>query len=680
MRFCIVLILFIYLDANAQQTNVWRFGNGAGINFNTNPPTAMQVGPMNTFEPAASICDNQGNLLFYTNGNTVWDKNDQQMPNGSGLLAGNSTTQCIIIPKPLDCSKYYIFHAGDHQSPSTLRYTLVDMCLNNGNGDVDNVQKNILLYNSSSEKITAVKHNNGIDIWIVTHELGTNAFRSYLVTSNGVSNIPVITNIGNSYGANCFIGYMKASHNGQKIVAANSFCSLLDMFDFNNSTGVLTNFIDLENILGSDWYYGIEFSPNDQLLYLTTFWGNNKLLQVDLMNNYSTFQLGTAFGNYTYGGLQMGPDGIIYMAQTNLSQLGGILSPNISGIGANYQTNALTLSVGSTSQLGLINFIPWGMIDPVQPNITLGNDTTINCNFTPFNVQVPSICYSNYLWQDGSTQPNFIISNAGTYWLQTSSVCGIDIDTIIVTISPDSTAAIIGNTSVCSGEQFQLSATGGTTYEWITGSNSSSNVITVSQQMDSVLYTVVVSNDPSCPSDTVSVIVYTTDHSIASFTTSIEPCTDYVRFINQSTGSSAFLWDFGNGSFSTDSMPLHSFLDNGSYSVTLISGYNTNCADSISQTIILDGASASDVYIPNSFTPNNDGKNDYFEIYSATECVYNGLMIFNRWGELIYETNQPFTQFWDGTYLNAIAQEDIYVYRLVGDSTPDRYGTIALIK
>ena len=106
---------------------------------------AFTDGQLNTHEGCSSISDQNGNLLFYSDGIRVWDKAHRLMPNGTGLLGHESSTQsAIIIPKNDSTTQYYIFTVDepdpelDNDKPINygLNYTLVDLSLNNGFGDV----------------------------------------------------------------------------------------------------------------------------------------------------------------------------------------------------------------------------------------------------------------------------------------------------------------------------------------------------------------------------------------------------------------------------------------------------------------------------------------------------------------------------------------------------------------
>jgi hypothetical protein len=125
----------------------WYFGTNAGITFNSGAPVALTNGALTTTEGVATLSDNSGNLLFYTNGITVWNRNHLVMTNGSGLLGDFSSTQsAIIIPKPGTNNIFYIFTSDNDYGPNGINYSEVDMNLSGGLGAIT-ANKNIQLHN-----------------------------------------------------------------------------------------------------------------------------------------------------------------------------------------------------------------------------------------------------------------------------------------------------------------------------------------------------------------------------------------------------------------------------------------------------------------------------------------------------------------------------------------------------
>lgn len=160
-----LILLFVQLLGainllHAQQlNNQWRFGVNQGIDFNAPGPTAVSNSVINTPEGCASVADPlNGQLLFYTDGTTVWNRNNVVMQNGTGLTGRSaplqtSTTAAMICPRPGNSQQYYIFTIDRQGSPNGLRYSLVDMSLEGGLGAIVAGQKNILLFNTNSEKL-----------------------------------------------------------------------------------------------------------------------------------------------------------------------------------------------------------------------------------------------------------------------------------------------------------------------------------------------------------------------------------------------------------------------------------------------------------------------------------------------------------------------------------------------
>jgi PKD repeat protein len=346
--------------ANAKDGNIWYFGFNAGLDFNSGSPVMKTDGALHTLEGCATISDKNGSLLFYTDGVSVYNKNHIVMSNGSGLLGHKSSSQAaLIIPFPGDCKKYYIFtsDASENSNANGVRYSVVDMNIGL-TGDVT-ATKNVLLNTPSTEKLTATYHSNGIDIWVVTHALNTNAFLAYRVTPAGV-NPAVVSNIGGApdypYGA------IKLSKSGKKLASClvTSFRRDLEVFDFNNATGAVTN--QLTFPLGINPNNGInyqpsgvEFSPDNSKVYVNSINGG-MLDQFDLTAGSQADIMNSRFfvSNTNCMGLLMGPDGKIYV--NTVTNVGTIGSPNTAGAGCNFTSSVISF-LDLTGQC-LNNFLP----------------------------------------------------------------------------------------------------------------------------------------------------------------------------------------------------------------------------------------------------------------------------------------------------------------------------------
>ncbi len=158
---CTILLLAqssIIAFCQFNRTKNWVFGDSLHVSFNTSTPSVGLSG-LKSLEGVSSISDTLGNLLFYTNGNTVWNAQHQVMPNGTGLWANLSTTNAaLIVPLPDHDNLYYVFVMSAFAAAGSLSYSIVDMNLDGGLGDITTknevlVQKSYVLLNMLIIKI-----------------------------------------------------------------------------------------------------------------------------------------------------------------------------------------------------------------------------------------------------------------------------------------------------------------------------------------------------------------------------------------------------------------------------------------------------------------------------------------------------------------------------------------------
>lgn len=362
------LFFFSFTGYAQKEGNIWYFGRNAGIDFNVNPPKVLLDGKINTREGVATISDKKtGDLLFYTEGTKIWDRSQQVMPNGDGLMGDYSSTQsAVIVPHPENPTKYYVFTTAKDKG---FRYSEVDMSLHNGMGDVIAGTKNTLLlsYSKSTEKVIATRHCNGKDYWVITHTLNDNAFCVYLVTAAGIQS-PQIFHLGSVVhdGGWELASYLKFSPDGNILAnvfgspTASQLSSKVEFFDFNNRTGELTGpDLVLKPFI---FPYGIEFSPDGNLVYISTLKGQS-IFQYDLRaSDIAATRIKIASSSHlSFGALQLGPDGKIYVSaedgfNNGYGYLGVINNPGIIGKGCNYIPNGLYLG-GRATLIGLPTFL-----------------------------------------------------------------------------------------------------------------------------------------------------------------------------------------------------------------------------------------------------------------------------------------------------------------------------------
>ena len=411
-----VSIFFYSLTAFAQKEGAnWYFGDHAGLDFNPSVPVALTNGQLIQDEGCATISSNDGILLFYTNGITIYNANHVVMQNGAGLMGHDSSSQsAIIVPFPGDPTKYYVFAVDAEGGPKGLTYSVVDMTLDGGLGGVVPAQKNIQLVTPIAEKLTAVYHSNKQDIWVITHSMLGNQFLAYLVTSAGISTPPVISSLGTNYFAGIgTLGCMKASPDGRMLATAKyAFAKGLELFDFDSSTGVLSNARQLQ----TNSCYGVEFSPNSKVLYCSAVTVSPFfLLQYDLSSpNLESIQA-SAFvvSGQPYGALQIGIDGKMYAAKYDESNIAVINNPNELGAGCDFSHIGPDLG-GKMSKLGLPCFIQTYFIQEIEAApLCLGNPTlfTIRSGIDPVT--------ASWNFGDGITStalaPEHLYVGVGTY-------------------------------------------------------------------------------------------------------------------------------------------------------------------------------------------------------------------------------------------------------------------------
>lgn len=342
-----------------KEGNIWYFGDKAGLDFNGNKPKALTDGTLSTTEGCACISNKNGKLLFYTDGITVWNRNHQVMDNGTGLLGDPSSSQSgVIVPAPGKDNIYYVFTIGLIFDNNGFQYSLVDMTKNNGEGAI--ISKNNPILKNVTERITAVRHRNNKDMWIITHLYNSDAFYAYLLTEQGLSENPVISKTGMVHegGEGYSIGLMKSSPDGTNLALAIRDAKKFELFDFDNKSGKISNPIEIK-VEGVT--YGVEFSPDGSLLYLSAG-SDASLYQLNMHAGSpekiiaSKYQVSSALDSGWSGALQVGPDGKIYFTIYQKGFLGVINNPNEVGNACNYVYEGISLG-GNKGQLGLPTFI-----------------------------------------------------------------------------------------------------------------------------------------------------------------------------------------------------------------------------------------------------------------------------------------------------------------------------------
>lgn len=397
IRQSVALILFLFSTQKSfsqNENNVWYFGStGAGLDFNNCDPIVLTNGfnAAHMWEGAASITDQiTGQLLFYSDGISIYNANHVVMNNGFAQALWNGVAQNIILRKPGAGEIYYLITPEVQAAsgwinlihPNGINFATIDMSLNGGLGSVTTAF-NALIDSPNCEMLAATKASNGEDIWVVSHRYGSNRFCEFQITSAGLNTTPVYQDIGpviftyqsGTPGISSFdaIGGLRFSPDGSKLAMTTFYNGITCLFDFDKSTGNISNPIQLQINSGG---YGISFSPNNTKLFIagedtSTIIGphpaNGKVFQFDISSGIqSTIQSSITqiynCSDCSFATMKLAPDGRIYLAHYTEAHPAGdgyidvINDPDSSGLLCNFSHNEIYLN-GLLGSWGLNNSI-----------------------------------------------------------------------------------------------------------------------------------------------------------------------------------------------------------------------------------------------------------------------------------------------------------------------------------
>ncbi|WP_105022989.1 T9SS type A sorting domain-containing protein [Nonlabens xylanidelens] len=434
MRKLILLgfVMSCLLSYSQEEGNFWYFGQNAGLDFSTTPPTPLSNGQINTLEGCTAISDNLGNLLFYSDGVTVWNRNHSIMLNGTGLAGSPTSVHSSIAVKDLSStSKWYLFTIGDDFTTNTgLSYSVIDMSLDSGLGGIMPSQKNILINANFHEKLAITKNATNDGYWLLTFDQPN--YYAYRVGQGSVdSTTPVISNVPISSVLQTIRGVLKFSPDGTKVIntsVRDSFGAILSVFD--TQTGIVSTSYSLtHNDNAYSLFHGAEFSPDSNLVYLNAnsqnfgnacLSYNRRIYQYDVSGgstwNSTPFLLANSLG--TRGALQLGRDGKIYISRNCQPWLAVINNPTIPGSGANYVFDGIALTPNTESKEGLPytgSTYYYNSFNEISGHLTIDTDQN-GCNNT--DPKYPSIFlnlnstnYNSFTFSDNNGKFRFVSPN-----------------------------------------------------------------------------------------------------------------------------------------------------------------------------------------------------------------------------------------------------------------------------
>jgi gliding motility-associated-like protein len=665
----IIVLLSALSFVGQSNYDQWFFGRNIGLDLTTSPASVVPGFAGITQEASTAMADGSGSLMFYTNSDTIFDGNHQPMPNGMNLIGGgHSSYQGVIsFAAPGSTDRYYVVSVGDASGYSPppanwippyggLAYHIIDMSANGGLGDVvvrDQLIEQVSDSNSEKwfeQRITAVPHCNGRDIWFIARRQEASSipsFFAYLVSPSGISS-PVVSEVGipgKGFGAMKFSpDGSKLAITGSKIAPATGIMdpAYIEVFDFDKSTGQFTFFNNYPG--NSVLNLGLSFSPNSRFLYFlgAGLSAINGTYQIDLFNSdmlTNTVQISTLSGN----SMQLGSDSIIYI--NTLPTISIISQPDILGTTCDYQSAYIAPPSGSM-WTGICNvmdakYMSEEHVASFEENVTNPCDS-LTISFA--NTSSPSSI--DFSWDFGglgsssSENPSFTFSAPGDYLVElvvSNSECGPDTIRKIVHVGESLRDLEFFQDTICLGDTIYFAG----------------NIIDAPG-----IYTDSSINNSGC--DSIVVLEIYMDSLMAGFdyTASSYYAPVTVDLINLGDPGHTHVWTL-DGAGTVSFNETYTLTDPGEYLITLESA-NENCSSiySVSVTVL-----QNELIIPNVFTPNGDGNNDLFTFDNSGYSIEK-VQIFNRWG-MEMSTQNTGAMLWNGKNKNGNAvPEGVYYYTL----------------
>ncbi len=641
---------------SSRSNDQWVIGEGSVFDFTSGSLNiSNNVSPMISYEAVASMSDHlTGELLFYTNGIKVYNRNHQVMLNGDSLKGNpitSSSQGCLIIPMPGNEDRYYIFtnsgftNAG---SPSTqgYHYAVVDMTLDNGLGGVLPTSKNTPVFTGpcSEAPFYRVMHESQSGVTRQLRTCSSNAsywyvipacydnFYAYLITESGIalpveSSFPRVDNfeICNTFGCSAF------SRDGSLFaIAENTWCGYkannvptrIRIFDFDLNTGQLSNPKVIFAPTGTTW--DIEFSPDNAIIYYSG--DSNKLYQASIkeldMTKTRLIHNGAGFNNKGYTTIELAADGKIYIKANATDTFSVINNPNIYGIGCDFQPVGVDMGQTNTLYKGMQNFVPLNVIYrdsvvadfEIDSSACMASQITLHDNTNYLNAGDCSFYKGDYLWDfgDGMTSTevdsvHHVYNEPGNYQVKlivnANRSCASDTFEKEIVIAASSAYISGGDTLfVENGQIIGINIEGGHLYQWIDVEGLSCS---------------------NCPNPFVDI-------------------------------------------------------DESQWYKVVITDTVSNCTfeDSVFVQV------GTELFIPNAFSPNSDGLQDEFRII-ASGFKYWELTIYSRVGRRMYILNEQNNK-WEGKINNRFARMGTYTYSFIGEDYEEevlsKSGTITILK
>jgi len=717
---------FTQMTAFIKANSHWILGSGSGsapygldIDFNPDPPVVAgdSLGLWEGITGRAAVSDTAtGDLLFYTNTTKCFNSNYEIMPNGDSLTgmglggglghAGANQGACIVpmIDSP---GKYYLFILKAHalgSVPSPLHYSIVDMSLDGGLGDIVPGRKNILLHEGPHHEGMIAIPGNNCDVWLLTHDYYLSKFRAYHITRYGLDTIPVESIAGPDMDGDSWPGYelgsMAVSPDRSTIaLTAYGFygCAMLGLVlpsfgltlaKFNPDNGIVSDALKLSDTLAG---WGAAFSGDNSKLYVNAIYykdeevpnltggGRSEIIQYDVSSFTAADIEASRYPVYSvplstptqFFYLRRWKDAILTSyafsnAEDDFPKY--IASPDLAGAACDLHYDPY-MWVSSYVYSGLGNDVAY----PLPPDTTYAKalDTAV-CPGVTLTLRPPP-GFSAYLWDGGGTSDS-LVTTEGVHWVLSADYCHSRVDTFIIRHKEDPAIDLGNDTIVCTAPPFTLTPLALKEHAALLWSGGGTGA---SIQVDSPgTYWVQSAIGDCIGRDTIDISFY---HVRQNLGDDISVC----QGDRVSIGLQAYVPEGAGVRWSNGALlPAVTVSDTGTYWVEVNLPPCTS-SDTIGISFEKCGCLSS---VPTAFTPNNDGLNDVFLPVIEAGCPVEEYMlsIYNRWGQRVFAGYAPQAS-WDGTYGGKPADAGTYMYELsfVGGTQRHRYtrkGDIHLLR
>lgn len=688
---CILLILCTSQSTQAQkkQANNWFFGDHYGLNFSNGQAQTDYNSAIYTYEACTTISDQDGDLLFYTNAGgranqaisgLIWNKNHEIMEGGNlgfELGGGYSAAQgAVAFRKPATENSYCLItvdefeSTGDPNFPSGkgCQYFEIDMNANAGLGEV--LPNNQKLMPIAFEYMGATIHSNCEDYWLIVptghYALAddpsvADSFYVFRISENGPSLIHVTPMPEGRPNSPDEYGLIKITPDGKRFICGSH------LYDFDNTTGHVEHDSSLLDLIGLTEIGPRGFSSNSRFLYQFSVFDLDTTKQLNIyqydFDDPDFMGSGEIIGQTILsrfaivGSPQIAPDGKLYFLIqegyfSSPTTLAVIESPNVKGEGASPNYNKLTISnIPDNRFLSFGNF-PDNIFkyDPVIP-YDLGEDIEMSCEaYDSTNLFGPENMDS-YLWSTGSVEKDITVFSPGIYWVEFWEACEMGVDTLEIRLNNEQFDVELGSdTTFCQNETWLLEPVfvSDAIYNW--QDSSSAYAYEVS---DPGIYWLEIQQGNCVASDSITILNDLPPQ--VDMGPDLVICeNEEIRIFPNTSRALSFEWQ------DTSTRPYFDASEKGTYQLIVSNECGTDI-DELQLNIFQ--CEACEIFVPNAFSPNNDGFNDAFQVLSNCSFFQFDFQIFDRWGTQVFGS-ENMEETWDGFLKGQICQTGVYVYIL----------------